>query len=83
MKIINHVYKYQHRKNFLKKRKQLKAFYIKYTEEKKDWAVEYIDEVEDYTGEGFILDKRTPKLVDHFPTIYILKYQSKTRILPV
>ena len=81
MKIINHVYKYQYRKNFLKKRQELRDFNINYTEEKKDWAVEFIDKVNDYTGEGFIIDRKNPELVDHFPTMYTLKYKSKLRIL--
>ena len=81
MKKINHVYKCQHRENFLKKRQELRDFYIKYTEERKVWVVEFIDEVDDYTGEGFIIDKHTPELVDHFPTMYTLKYKSKLRIL--
>ena len=82
MKKINHVYKCQHRENFLKKRQELRDFYIKYTEEREVWVVEFIDEVNDYTGDGFIIDKNTPELVDHFPTMYTLKYQSKLRILP-
>ena len=82
MKIIDHVYKYQYRKNFLDKRRYLRDMKIKYTEERKVWGVEFIDEVNDYTGDGFIIDKNTPELVDHFPTMYTLKYQSKLRILP-
>ena len=82
MKIIDHVYKYQYRKNFLDKRRYLRDMKIKYTEERKVWVVEFIDQVNDYTGDGFIIDKNTPELVDHFPTMYTLKYQSKLRILP-
>ena len=82
MKIIDHVYKYQYRKNFLDKRRYLRDMKIKYTEERKVWVVEFIDEVDDNTGEGFIIHRHTPELVDHFPTMYTLKYQSKLRILP-
>tara|TARA_R100000808_G_C2123241_1_gene134063 strand:- start:710 stop:961 length:252 start_codon:yes stop_codon:yes gene_type:complete len=82
MKIINHVYKYKDRKNFLKHRNQLRACHIDYTEDKKIWKVEYIKDVSDYKGKGFQITSRDPELVDYFPTVYTLKFQSKLRILP-
>ena len=82
MKITNHVYKYQYRANFLKHRKQLRTCHINYTEDKKDWKVEFIKDMTDYEGKGFQLSSRDPELVDYFPTVYTLKFQSKLRILP-
>jgi len=82
MKKIEYVYKYQHRKNFLDKRRELKGMRIKYTEDKRKWAVEFVDMVNDYDGQGFIIDKNSSELVDFFPTIYTLKHETNLRILP-
>ena len=69
MKTNNHVFKYQHRENFLKHRGQLRFCHINYTEKKSVWKVEYIKDVNDYKGKGFQLTSRDPELVDYFPKL--------------
>ena len=75
-------YKYSNYRNFMKAKRDLKDRRIKYSEKKRQWAVEYIDRVSDYNGDGFLLGKRDERLVDFFPRIYEITYITKLRILP-
>ena len=66
----------------MKAKINLKDRYVRFDEKTRTWAVEYIDLVSDYNGEGFEMNRRDKRLVDFFPKLYEIKYTTELRIIP-
>ena len=73
---------YSNYRNFMKAKINLKDKYIRFNERTRRWAVEYVDIVSDYKGEGFELTKKDKRPVDFFPKLYEIKYTTELRIIP-
>ena len=73
---------YSNYRNFMKAKIKLKDRYVRFDESTRKWAVEYVDLVSDYNGEGFEMSRRDKRPVEFFPKLYEIKYTTELRIIP-